>query len=315
MLCCVLAWMNEYIVQIILATRLWLISRYSHHTLKKRRKMTAKNGHPCTEWFSSLCLQTNRKHMENQSLICMRKTSFYTDNITSTLTIVVFSISWSRMFALYVRQMCCKLKLKTLNNRKTTASLQNHRKCLVCSDPCICTTQRYSFFSSEVLHEIWRIFPRSFDIVVISDVPTSYLIFCTKQTRKQSLFYRQHPERHVTFPQVHSFSRPHGVSLSGNIERCVVVSFSGATSVQWCDVEHALYAFSRVCWDYFQVFRWFGCAKWKYCEKWHLPAPKMMMMMSWCLMSSDVIWHIRDKLWPMPKHGSIKSTYVRCMRV
>ena len=41
----------------------------------------------------------------------------------------------------------------------------------------------------------------------------------------------------------------------------------------------------------------------------------MMMMMSWCLMSSDVIWRIRDKLWPMPKHGSIKSTYVRCMRV
>ena len=32
-------------------------------------------------------------------------------------------------------------------------------------------------------------------------------------------------------------------------------------------------------------------------------------------MSSDVIWHIRDKLWPMPKHGSIKSTYVRCLAV
>ena len=30
-----------------------------------------------------------------------------------------------------------------------------------------------------------------------------------------------------------------------------------------------------------------------------------VMMMSWCLMSSDVSWHIRDKLWPMPKHGSI----------
>ena len=201
MLCCVLAWMNEFIVQIISATRLWLISRYSHRTLKKRRKMTAKNGHPCTEWFLSLCLQTNRKHMENQSLICTRKTSFYTDNITSTLTIAVFSINWSRMFALYVRQMCCKLKLKTLNNRKTTASLRNHWKRCVCSDPCICNTQRYSFFSSEVLHEIWRIFPRSFDIVVISDVPTRYLIFCTKQTRKQSLFYRQHPERHVTFPE------------------------------------------------------------------------------------------------------------------
>ena len=147
MLCCVLACMNEYIVQIISATRLWSISRYSHHTLKKRRKMTAKNGHPCTGWFSSLCLQTNRKHMENQSLICTRKTSFYTDNITSTLTIVVFSINWSRMFALYVRQMCCKLK--TLNNRKTTASLRNHRKRRVCSDPCICTTQWYSFFSAK----------------------------------------------------------------------------------------------------------------------------------------------------------------------
>ena len=128
MLCCVLAWMNEYIVQIISATRLWLISRYSHHTLKKSRKMTAKNGHPCTKWYSSLCLQTNRKHMEKQSLICTRKTSFYTDNITSTLTIVVFSINWLRMFTLYVCRMCCKLELKTLNNRKTTASLWNHRK-------------------------------------------------------------------------------------------------------------------------------------------------------------------------------------------
>ena len=27
--------------------------------------------------------------------------------------------------------------------------------------------------------------------------------------------------------------------------------------------------------------------------------------MKWCLMSSDVGWHIRDKLRPMPKHGSI----------
>ena len=208
MLCCVLVWMNEYIVQIISPTKLWLISRYSHYTLKKRRKMTAQNGHPCTEWFLSLCLQTNCKHMEKQSLICTRKTSFYTDNITSTLTIVVFSINWLWMFALYVRQMCCKLKLKTLNNRKTTALLRNHRKHCVCSDPCICTTQRYSFFFSEVLHEIWRIFPRSFNIVVTSDVPTSYLIFCTKQTRKQSLFYRQHLARHVTFPEcLHSPSR------------------------------------------------------------------------------------------------------------
>ena len=51
------------------------------------------------------------------------------------------------------------------------------------------------------------------------------------------------------------------MSLFGNTERCVVVSFNGATSVQGSDVEHALCAFSGVCLDYFQVFRRFGCAK------------------------------------------------------
>ena len=30
-----------------------------------------------------------------------------------------------------------------------------------------------------------------------------------------------------------------------------------------------------------------------------------LILMSWCLMSSDFMRHIRDKLWPMPKHGSI----------
>ena len=30
-----------------------------------------------------------------------------------------------------------------------------------------------------------------------------------------------------------------------------------------------------------------------------------VMIMSWCLMSSDVSWHIMNKWWPMPKHGSI----------
>ena len=40
----------------------------------------------------------------------------------------------------------------------------------------------------------------------------------------------------------------------------------------------------------------------------HRPAyghPAQWSMMKWCLMSSDVGWHIRDKLWPMPKHDSI----------
>ena len=30
-----------------------------------------------------------------------------------------------------------------------------------------------------------------------------------------------------------------------------------------------------------------------------------LVVVKCCLMSSDVSWHIRDKLWPMPKHGSI----------
>ena len=32
---------------------------------------------------------------------------------------------------------------------------------------------------------------------------------------------------------------------------------------------------------------------------------KSVMMMKWCLMSSDVCWYTTDKLWSMPKHGSI----------
>ena len=275
MLCCVLARMNEYIVQIISATRLWLISRYRHHTLKKRRKMTAKNGHPCTEWFSSLCLRTNRKHMENQSLICTRKTSFYTDNITSTLTIFVFSINWSRMFALYVRQMCCKLKLKTLNNQKTTASLRNHWKGRVCSDPCICTTQRYLvFFQWSFARNLKNISPIVWYCCNIQcPYKISNILYKTNEKAVSFLSTTSGTSRDLS--RVHSFSRLHGVSLFGNIERCVVVSFSGVTSIQWSDIEHALCAFSGVCCDYFQVFRRFGCAKWKYCEKWHLPAPKI----------------------------------------
>ena len=40
----------------------------------------------------------------------------------------------------------------------------------------------------------------------------------------------------------------------------------------------------------------------------------LLLLLSWCLMSSDVIWHIRDKLWPMPKHGSIRKVYA-CLAV
>ena len=53
----------------------------------------------------------------------------------------------------------------------------------------------------------------------------------------------------------------------------------------------------------------------QFCVFWwrsfHMPVRKSrqnglrVMMMKCCLMSSDVSWHIRDKLRPMPKHGSI----------
>ena len=97
-------------------------------------------------------------------------------------------------------QMCCNLELKTLNNRKTTALLRNHRKRHVCSDSYICTTQQYSVFSAKFCTKSEEYFPQSFGIVVTYDVPTSYLIFCTKHKEAVS-FYRQHPVRHVTFPE------------------------------------------------------------------------------------------------------------------
>ena len=45
-----------------------------------------------------------------------------------------------------------------------------------------------------------------------------------------------------------------------------------------------------------------------------LQSTEILLLLSWCLMSSDVIWHIRDKLWPMPKHGSIRKVYA-CLAV
>ena len=126
------------------------------------------------------------------------------------------------MFALYVCQMCCKLEVKTFNNHKTTASLQNHWKCCMCSNPCICTTQQYSFCFSKVLHENCRIFPWSFDIVVTSDIPTRYLIFFTN-------FLLTTFSMSCDFSWMPSFSQLHGVSLFGNIKMC-------CSLLQWSDV-------------------------------------------------------------------------------
>ena len=149
--------------------------------------------------------------------------------------------------------MCCNLELKTLNNWKMTALLRNHRKHRVCSDPSVCTTQQYSFFFSKVLHEVWRIFPRSFDIVVTFDAPTQYLI---QNKRESSLILSTTSGTSCDLSWMTSFSRPHGVSLFGNIERCVVVSFSGLTLAHQSDIEHALCAFSGVYWEF--------CCCWEY---------------------------------------------------
>ena len=172
--------------------------------------------------------------------------------------------------------MCCKLELKTLNNQKTSALLRNHLKRHVCSNPCICTTQRYSyiFFQRSFAWNLKNISPIVWYCCNIRrPYKISNILYKTNEKAVSFLSTTSVTSRDLSW--VHSFFRLHAVSLFRNTERCVVVSFSGATSVQWSDVEHALCTFSWVYWDYFPVFCWFGCTKWKYCEKWHLPTPKI----------------------------------------
>ena len=161
--------------------------------------------------------------------------------------------------------MCCKLELKTLNNQKTTVSLQNHRKRCVCSDPCICcTTQRYSFFFqrsfAQNLKNISLIV--SYCCNIWCPYKISNILYKTKE--KAVSFWSTTSGVSHDLSWMTSFSWPHGVSLFRNIERCVVVSFSGPTYIHESDVEHALCAFSGVYWEYFQVFRRFGCVNLKY---------------------------------------------------
>ena len=188
--------------------------------------MTAKNGHPCTGWFSSLCLQTNRKHMEKQSLICTRKTSFYMDNITSTLTIVVFSINWSRMFTLYVHQML-QTRTENFEQPKNDSITSEYRKRHMCSDPCICTTQRYSslFFQQSFAQYLKNI---SLIVWYCCNIRRPYKISnILYKTNKKAVSFLSTSGTSCDLSWVPSFSWPHGVSLFENIKRCVVVSFSG----------------------------------------------------------------------------------------
>ena len=80
---------------------------------------------------------------------------------------------------------------------------------------------------SEVLHEIWRIFPRSFDIVVISDVPTSNILYKTNEKAVSFLSTTSSTSRDISW--VPSFSQPHGVFARKHWKVC-------CSLLQWSDV-------------------------------------------------------------------------------
>ena len=88
---------------------------------------------------------------------------------------------------------------------------------------------------SEVLHEVWRIFPWLFDIVVTSDVPTRYLIFCTKQMRKQLHFINN--IQHITWPFLNDFILPAAWRVFVWKHRkvcCSILQWSGKGTSIWC---------------------------------------------------------------------------------
>ena len=100
----------------------------------------------------SLCLRTSGNHIEHQSPISTQKT-FYMGNTTSASITVVFSTNCSWKFTLSHIRCVVILNSKLWTTRKHTASLWNHQKHCMCSNPNIYTTQqRYLFQRS--LHEV-----------------------------------------------------------------------------------------------------------------------------------------------------------------
>ena len=158
--------MNEYIVQIISATRLWLISRYSHHTEKAQKNDRQKRTSMYRVIFVTLLTNKSPAHGEPITVLYAKNTFLYGKYNSNTHDSCIFD-----QLITNVCPVCTSDVLQT----QTENFEQPKNDSIALESP--------------------------FDIVVISDVPTRYLIFCTKQTRKQSLFYRQHPERHVTFPE------------------------------------------------------------------------------------------------------------------
>ena len=107
--------------------------------------------------------------------------------------------------------------------------------------------------------------------------------------------------------------QPHMIYLSLRL-RIVASSAFRLHTIFLLDTVFDVICSSRACFQQWVICYWVtmpGRCNWlpPYRQQPHVCCSHCVM--SWCLMSSDVIWHIRDKLWPMPKHGSIKATYVR----
>ena len=174
--------------------------------------------------------------MENQSLICTRKTSFYTDNITSTLTIVVFSINWLRMFALYGRQMCCKLELKTLNNRKTTApEITGNVACVP--------------IHAFALHSDTRFFQRNFAQNLKNTSPIVWYCNIWRPYKISNILYKTNEKavsffinniRNITWPFPSAYIFPAAWRVFVRKHRKVCCSL-----LQWCDVSTVVWC--RTC--------------------------------------------------------------------
>ena len=107
--------MNEYIVVDF--------KIQSSHVEKKRWKMTTKNGHPCTKWFSSLCLQTNCKYMSNNHWSVCGKHHFIRKNTNTHDNCICDQLIAN--VCLVVHQMCCNLLLKTEHLKNDSIALES----------------------------------------------------------------------------------------------------------------------------------------------------------------------------------------------
>ena len=112
MSCFINAW-----IPILSATRLQVVLGYSRQRWKKKALKFDRPKRTSVLRAIFVTLRTNCKHMEYQSLISTRKT---TGNTTSTLTLVEFSISWSRMYVLsnIRRDVISNWKLWTIKKRQ-----------------------------------------------------------------------------------------------------------------------------------------------------------------------------------------------------